>query len=54
MSHALSKIPFIMNQLVMTMGGAATHPEPGDISKKPSVASVVGSSDSNTSQLGEN
>ena len=51
-SHALSKIQSIMNQLVMTMGAAVTQPAPDDVSKKPSVASVVGSSDPKAPQFG--
>ena len=50
-NHALLKKPFIMNKSVMVMGADVTHPAPSDISKKPSIAAVVGSTDSDVSQF---
>ena len=50
MNHDLSKIPSIMNQLVMVMGADVTHPAPGDVSKKPFIAVVVASADPNVFQ----
>ena len=38
-----------MNQNVLVLD--VTHPAPGDVCKKPSIAGVVGSTDSNLSQF---
>ena len=50
-NHALAKRPPIMDRPVMVMGADVTHPAPGDVSKKPSIAAVVGSADPNVSQF---
>ena len=50
-NHALAKRPPIMSRPVMVMGADVTHPAPGDVSKKPSIAAVVGSADPNVSQF---
>ena len=50
-NHALSTRPPIMNRPVMFMGADVTHPAPGDVSKKPSIAAVVGSTDFDISQF---
>ena len=50
-THALSKRPPIMNRPVMVMGADVTHPAAVDISKKPSIAAAVGSTDPNVSQF---
>ena len=50
-NHALWKRPAIMNRLVMVVGADVTHPAPGDVSRKPSIAAVVGSTDANVSQF---
>ena len=49
-NHALSKQPFILDEAVMVMGADVTHPAPDDVSKKPSIAAVVGSTDLHYSQ----
>ena len=49
-NHALSKRPQILDEVVMLMGADVTHPAPGDVSQKPSIAAVVGSTDLNFSQ----
>ena len=50
-NNALSKIPSIMNQLVMVMGVDVTNPAPGNVSKKPFIAAAVASADPNVSQF---
>ena len=50
-NHALLTKPPIMNKPVMVMGADVTHPAPSDIAKKPSIAAVVGSADSDVSQF---
>ena len=49
-NHALSKRPLILDEVVMLMGADVIHPASGDVSKKPSIAAVVGSTDLNFSQ----
>ena len=44
-NHALSKGPPLMNEAVIVMGAAVTHPPSSDNSKKPSIVAVVGSVD---------
>ena len=40
-----------MDRPVMVVGADVTHPAPGDVSRKPSIAAVVGSTDANVSQF---
>ena len=49
-NHALSKRPPILDEAVMFMGADVTHPAPGNVSKKPSIAAVVASTDRYFSQ----
>ena len=50
-NHALWKRSPIMNQPVMVVCADVTHTAPDDVSKKPSIAAVVGSTDANVSQF---
>ena len=50
-NHALAKRPPVMDRPVMVLGADVTHPAPGDLSRKPSIAAVVGSVDPNVSQF---
>lgn len=49
-NQTLFSRPIIMNRPIMIMGADVTHPSPGDIKNKPSIAAVVASCDPNASQ----